>query len=574
MTITVTTVRETSAGNGVTTVFPTTFKFFDEDDLRVSIIVDATGVETVQTITTHYNVSGGNGAVGNVTMVTAPASGETLVVKRITPKTQSTDFQANDPFPAEVQERALDRLTMLVQEACALAERALVVPETTALGSNPTLPDPVSGQFLVGNSGGTGFDNTTLASLGTLSITPTPVDNQLAIWTGATGLEGDSNLTWDGSTLTITGALTCGAFTSNSIVDNGTEQNILSADNKLTLGTASDSFDLVRSTDDGRFRISGDVTVGAGIDLQIFGGSHSSSPGRFIIRQDATSRYEITASSGDADHRFLDASGVLALFIDGVTGRVITNGIDDQATSERIEIFDSGIDIGPNTNTDYNIRRAAADGVFTLSGGTTGSLGGNIRLFGQSNASNPSDIFFREDGTSVGQWNATSSQWDWKSTDFVSVGNFESAGIDDNATSREIRITNNNKVEFGGGGNPILITEANTAVIGIVGGNSSGNGGNTFWYGASHSTNAGDILMRSSTTVVATWDQSNLWWDFNGQEIVDVSSLAIGSDTGPTITSGTGVPTASEPNGSLFLRTDGGAGSTLYVRESGAWNAV
>lgn len=45
------------------------------------------------------------------------------------------------------------------------------------------------------------------------------------------------------------------------------------------------------------------------------------------------------------------------------------------------------------------------------------------------------------------------------------------------------------------------------------------------------------------------------------------------NNTAATITSGTGAPTASEPNGSIYLRTDGGTGTTLYVRESGAWVA-
>lgn len=42
----------------------------------------------------------------------------------------------------------------------------------------------------------------------------------------------------------------------------------------------------------------------------------------------------------------------------------------------------------------------------------------------------------------------------------------------------------------------------------------------------------------------------------------------------PTITAGAGVPSATEPNGSLFFRTDGAADSTIYQRISGAWVAV
>lgn len=41
--------------------------------------------------------------------------------------------------------------------------------------------------------------------------------------------------------------------------------------------------------------------------------------------------------------------------------------------------------------------------------------------------------------------------------------------------------------------------------------------------------------------------------------------------TSPTVTSGSGAPSASEPNGSLYLRTNGTALSTIYARVSGAW---
>ena len=53
------------------------------------------------------------------------------------------------------------------------------------------------------------------------------------------------------------------------------------------------------------------------------------------------------------------------------------------------------------------------------------------------------------------------------------------------------------------------------------------------------------------------------------------NGFGIGSTPGtdPTITRGTGVPATTQPNGSLFLRTDGTDGTNgLYVRESGVWN--
>jgi hypothetical protein len=50
-----------------------------------------------------------------------------------------------------------------------------------------------------------------------------------------------------------------------------------------------------------------------------------------------------------------------------------------------------------------------------------------------------------------------------------------------------------------------------------------------------------------------------------------VSRLQLAAD-GPSITQGDGAPAVTQPNGSLYLRTDG-TGPNLYVRENGAWVA-
>jgi hypothetical protein len=47
-----------------------------------------------------------------------------------------------------------------------------------------------------------------------------------------------------------------------------------------------------------------------------------------------------------------------------------------------------------------------------------------------------------------------------------------------------------------------------------------------------------------------------------------IPSIVLGNG-GPTITIGAGAPAVSAPVGSLYLRTDGGASTTLYVKESG-----
>jgi len=54
------------------------------------------------------------------------------------------------------------------------------------------------------------------------------------------------------------------------------------------------------------------------------------------------------------------------------------------------------------------------------------------------------------------------------------------------------------------------------------------------------------------------------------------AGLGIGATAGtdPTITKGTGVPATTQPNGSLFLRTDGSSTSALYSRQGGNWQVI
>jgi hypothetical protein len=135
MTVSSATSRVSYNGNGSTTVFAYTFKIFDQDDLTV-IIRSANGTETVKTITTHYTVSGvGSAGGGNVTMLTAPASGESIVILREQDLVQEFDLVPNDPFPAQLMEDALDKLTFMVQQHSEELDRAIKASRTNTIGS-------------------------------------------------------------------------------------------------------------------------------------------------------------------------------------------------------------------------------------------------------------------------------------------------------------------------------------------------------------------------------------------------------------------------------------------------------
>lgn len=158
MAISTTASRISYAGNGVTTVFSFPYVFLANGDLKVIEKNDTTGVETVKTLTTHYTVSGGSGAVGSVTMLTAPAAGVTLVLYDDPDITQGLDLLENDPAPAESMERAWDRLTLIAQRLKDRIDRAVRMTDGYAAAFTPTLPAVIGhGDLLYVNAAGTGW---------------------------------------------------------------------------------------------------------------------------------------------------------------------------------------------------------------------------------------------------------------------------------------------------------------------------------------------------------------------------------------------------------------------------------
>ena len=178
MTVSSTNTKNSYNGDGSTTVFAYTFKIFDDDDIIVILRTDATGGETVQTKGTHYSVSGvGDAGGGNITFVTAPASGITVVLIRATVQTQTTDYTPNDPFPAASHEDALDRLTLMVQDQQEELDRAIKVSRTNTISTSEFTIGPsdrankvfafdANGDFSVTQEIGTykGTDTTTTTS--------------------------------------------------------------------------------------------------------------------------------------------------------------------------------------------------------------------------------------------------------------------------------------------------------------------------------------------------------------------------------------------------------------------------
>ena len=136
MTISTTIIKNSYSGNGSTSAFTYNFKITDDDDIQV-IIRSSTGTETVKSKGTHYTVAGVGNNSGTVTFTSGniPASGETVVLRRSTPQTQTMDLIDNDPMSADTIETAHDKTTSITQELQEQVDRSIKLSRTNTMTS-------------------------------------------------------------------------------------------------------------------------------------------------------------------------------------------------------------------------------------------------------------------------------------------------------------------------------------------------------------------------------------------------------------------------------------------------------
>jgi hypothetical protein len=116
-----------TGNNSTSTSYAVPFVFLENSHLAATAKVTATGVETVVTLTNHTGAGNVNG--GTVRTAVAVPATSTLTIFRIVPATQTTSYQEGGDFPAASHERALDKLTLLTQQAERKANCAIRVTE-------------------------------------------------------------------------------------------------------------------------------------------------------------------------------------------------------------------------------------------------------------------------------------------------------------------------------------------------------------------------------------------------------------------------------------------------------------
>jgi hypothetical protein len=237
MTISSTVSRIQYNGNDVTTVFSIPFDFEESDDIK--IILSASGIDTVQTVTTHYTISG-----SNITMVTAPATGEILTVIQEIDKIQEVDFVEGGLITAAQLEAAYDHAILGIKELAEKEKRAIKLRIGSSL-SDIYMPIPQANMAIGWNAAGDGLENITelpeglnTSALGLVTQTVagtfvgrtlTGTSNEITITNG----DGIS----DNPTISIPTAVT---FTGKTITD-GTYHNPIVTGTLVSTGTISTS---------------------------------------------------------------------------------------------------------------------------------------------------------------------------------------------------------------------------------------------------------------------------------------------------------------------------------------------
>lgn len=116
-------------GNGITTVHPFNFKFFDGRDLVVLLIDRATRDIQTLVLNSDFTAQGAGGeSGGSVTTAIAPPTGKVLRVSRELNITQDTSLRNQGKFLAEVHEDVFDKLVMISQQIQEQVDRSVKVP--------------------------------------------------------------------------------------------------------------------------------------------------------------------------------------------------------------------------------------------------------------------------------------------------------------------------------------------------------------------------------------------------------------------------------------------------------------
>ncbi len=183
--------------NGVTVNFAIPFANILNDSVETFVYkVDESVNPATETLQTEgalqdYTLTGasppGTPFDTHVTFNTAPASGLKIMVVRRLALTQPEDLDATSTVNLTTLERALDRVTALIQQLDEAIKRGPKFRQSYTALTDPLLPDPSANQFLKWNSSANGLTNATPvlnSDSGAVGSPGSSTDNALVRWDG------------------------------------------------------------------------------------------------------------------------------------------------------------------------------------------------------------------------------------------------------------------------------------------------------------------------------------------------------------------------------------------------------
>lgn len=315
MTISTTESRIIYTGNGSTTSFSVPFDFDDDTDLKVELITTSTKDVVLQTLNTDYTISS-----TNVVMTSAPASTQQILITLDLDFEQATNYIANDPFPAETHEDALDELAKQIKQLKHQIDYNIPkLPSNTLTATTVTDTDIKAKYVFNINSSADAVELNTVENLidinGLTDNTIVAADEIMFA---------DASDSWNPKKDTVQGIidLAKSASAAGAVIEvDGTQQN----DNVPTLDFDGTDFTLTESpTDDF------DITINAERIQDIVGGMVSSNTETLI-----TVTYEDSDGTIDfvVDNDLSNYDNTTSAFLTGITAEPLSDLSDVTITS-------------------------------------------------------------------------------------------------------------------------------------------------------------------------------------------------------------------------------------------------
>jgi hypothetical protein len=602
--ITDVTRRVQYAGSG-TGPYNFTFQILDDDDIAVY------RDDTLLVKTTDYSVTINGDGTGSITTV-ASQTGFTVTILGARPYARLTDFSTGGDFFADDVNDELDGILILIQQIRESTNRAVSISSTSTYPGSKTFPDPGAGEYLRWNVAGNALETVSAApDAGTFTQSGTgAVARSWTAKVGETVSVKDFGAAGDGvtdDTVAIQTALNTGLdidFVGGTYLCAGLTQST----NQQALYSSTGMARFVKSANGVILTCSGNDLLFQ--NLKFDGESGTYTGNNWNISGDRPTI--LNCGSRDAAGRALLATG----------GRVVIKGSGDiwQTTDATATGYDIEIGVSGTLTLYHHIEDVYSSqstggilltdvGSHTIIGGLFGKLniaagtspagvnGGKTigaRIVGDTSVGLSSSVFTGNQFSNVNiTFEAGTSQHSFDASNSVGA----SAVITNNGNAnsviiRSISVGSTITQRYGADSSfaTLRATPASPGQflfsnLGVA--NNTGvrfrNAADDGEDGAISFSAAGDMSINNagtnrttnfSTTGTASGSRFGFIVGGTTRMVVDDNGIRAGGTSAPYIRSGAGTPEGAVTGivGSVYLRNDGGAGTTLYIKESGTGN--